>query len=475
MKKNLRLRAEGLRALLGLLSAILCAALIYAGLALLTSAGVRWDFTAERLTTLSEGTLQALDNLEEPVSFHLIFASSTESVLRTELETLTQSYERSGKVVVDTIDPIAQPQRISPFMSSGQSIPEGSVIVSDIQDERFQIVNAREMYEYAMTTSGAYRRTGIAAEQKLTAALRQVSGGETVHVYFLTGHREAGVGNCSSLVSRLEAENYRAADFSLQGGEALQTNDVLLILSPTLDLTEQESAELNAWLDAGGRMLFACDATIDMDTLPRFAQLAARFSLAFEPGIVVEDERQASRWVSSPLYLMPEITDSMQLAADASGRVIVPGSRAVSGPAMPLSGHTYQPILTTSDQAYIKRTDSTAFVREPDDPVGEQHLATSVVHETDGGELRAVFMGTLYTLVDNSLLSSTTNLDLSMALVGFLAQREGEASVPVRAVGDTSMAIPSAATAFAILGGTLFLPVLAAITGAIVIVRRRRQ
>ena len=153
----------------------------------------------------------------------------------------------------------------------------------------------------------------------------------------------------------------------------------------------------------------------------------------------------------------------------------MPGSRTVARPEMPLSGHMYEALLVTSDQAYIKRTNSTAFVREADDPVGEQHLAVSVIHGTGSGELRAVFMGTLYTLVDNSLLGSTANLDLSMALLGFLAKRKGETSVPVRALGDTSMVIPSALTALTILGGTLCLPIAAALVGLFVIVRRRRR
>ena len=88
--------------------------------------------------------------------------------------------------------------------------------------------------------------------------------------------------------------------------------------------------------------------------------------------------------------------------------------------------------------------------------------------------MRAVLMGTLYTVVDNSLLSATSNLDLTASAIGFLAEREDAVSVPVREIGDTTMSIPSAATAMRILCLLLALPLGAVIVGAIVIVRRRR-
>ena len=194
---------------------------------------------------------------------------------------------------------------------------------------------------------------------------------------------------------------------------------------------------------------------------------------------MVEDSNEPNYWVSSPLYLMPEIQRETEAASgmSASARVLVPGSRAILGPEIPLSGYTYETILNTSSKAYIKRTDSEAYTREDGDPQGTQQLAVSVRHEIDGtdAEMRIVLMGSLYTTVDNALLSSSANLDLTMNMIAFLAEREDEVSVPVREVANTSMQVPSAATALVILGITLVLPAAAVVTSIVVIIRRRRK
>lgn len=482
MKKNLKSDRLARRVRLGalgrMLAAIACAALVYVGMWALTEGGARLDLTFEGIATLSEGTLQTLEDLESPVTFHLIFEEGTQNSLRTTLETLAQSYADSGKVTVDAIDPIAEPGRISPYQTSGTSIPEGSVVVTNADGSRFEVVNAREMYTYAMTTSGAYTRTGISAEQKLTAAVRSVSGAERVNVYFLTGHQEAASADCTSLVSRLEGDNYAVSDLSLQGGAELMPGDVLMVLSPVVDLTDEEYASITAFLDGGGRLFYALDATVDLTAMPNFERLATRLSLNFETGIIVEDEGATDYWMSSPLYLMPGV-NAESAAASGMGegdRVIVPGSRSISGPEIPLSGYTYEPLLTTSQRAYRKQTDSAAFTREEGDPTGTQQIAVSISHviEDTDREMRAVLMGTLYTVVDNSLLSATSNLDLTASAIGFLAEREDAVSVPVREIGDTTMSIPSAATAMRILCLLLALPLGAVIVGAIVIVRRRR-
>ena len=459
--------------------AIVCLAAVQGGLYLLESSGAVWDMTPDALTTLSEGTIDTLGRLEEDVCIHLVFQEDTASQLRQNLDILTASYARAGRVTVDAIDPVTEPGRIRAFAESGKTIAEGSVIVTNADASRYAVVAARDMYTYAVTASGSYALTGFAAEQKITSAIRTVTGEDQKRVWFLSGHDEAGMADCAQLVSRLEADNYAVGEISLSQAEELQGGDVLLLLSPARDLTEDEAAALDAFLRDGGRLLLACDASLDMGALPRVADVAAGFSLTFAPGMVVEDERMTGYWMNSPLYLMPAIqTGSEALSSlKESQRVILPGARAVTGPDIPLSGYTYEPLLLTSAQSYICPLDSESIARDDSMPVGAQQLAVSVSHveEATGAEMHAVLMGSLYALVDNSLLNATYNLDMSVAVIGYLAQREETAAVPVRSVTDTSMPAMTAQEGWQALAVTLTLPVLAVLAGAIVLIRRRKK
>lgn len=459
--------------------ALLCACMIAAGLYLLERGGVVWDLTPDALTTLSEGTLSTLESLEDTVHIHLVFREETTSELRQSLEILTDSYARAGRVSVDVLDPVTEPGRVRAFAESGKSIAEGSLIVTNGDESRYAVVDAADLYTYRVTSSGSYALTGFAAEQKLTAAICTVTGEEQQRIWFLTGHDEAGMADCTQLVSRLESENFVVGETSLLQGEALTGGDTLLILSPARDLTDEEAQALDAFLAHGGRLLLACDASLDLSAMPHVAELAGRFSLSFVPGIVVEDAQMADYWMNSPLYLMPRVeTGSDAMASMADGqRVILPGARAISGPEIPLSGYTYQTLLSTSDLAYICPLDSESMARDASMVTGRQQLAVSVSHydETTGAETRAVFLGSLYALVDNSLLNSTYNLDMTLSMLRYLAQRDAAETVPVRALTDTSMPALTAQESWQLLAVTLALPVLAACLGAVVLLRRRKK
>lgn len=461
------------------LLALLCVGMLCTGLFLLEKGGAVWDLSPDMLTQLSEGTLHTLSALEEDVRLHLVFKSGSDSSLRQMLETLSASYAREGRVLVDGIDPITEPGRIRAFAEAGKSIAEGSVIVTNENVSRSEVISASDLYSYQMTSTGSYAITGFSAEQKITGAIRSVTGGDRRQVWFLTGHDEAGMANCTQLVNRLQRENYDVDEVSLAQPELLQSGDILLMLSPARDLTEEEAAVLDDFLFRGGRLLLACDASLDLIAMPRIAELARRVSLTFESGIVVEDERQTSYWMNSPLYLLPRLDRSTAaLSSLPEGqRVILPGARAISGPEIPLSGYTYEALLTTSDNAYLCPLDSPSIARDSSMPTGKQQLAVSVSHyeEAAQAEMRMILLGSLYTAVDNTLMNSTYNLDLTLAMVRFLAQREAEVHVPIRSLTDHSMPALSAGESWQVLLVTLPLPVLAVLTGAVVLIRRRKK
>lgn len=461
------------------LLALLCVGMLLAGLFLLEKGGMVWDVSPDLLTHLSEGTLHTLSALEEEIHVHLVFKSGSDSALRQLLETLTESYARAGRVRVDVIDPVTEPGRIRTFAQAGRSIAEGSVIVTNADESRHEVISASDLYTYQMTAGGSYAITGFSGEQKITGAIRSVTGGQRRQVWFLTGHDGAGMADCAQLTARLQRENYDVAELSLTQADKLQPGDILLLLSPARDLTEEESAILDDFLFHGGRLLLVCDASLDLAAMPRVAGLARDVSLTFESGIVVEDERQTSRWMNSPLYLLPNLERS---TAALSGlpegqRVILPGARAISGPQIPLSGYTYEALLTTSSNAYLCPLDSPSITRDSSMPAGQQQLAVSVSHyeEATRAEMRMILLGSLYTAVDNTLMNSTSNLELTLAMIRYLAQREAEVHVPVRSLTDHSMPALSAGESWQVLAWTLSLPLLALLTGAAVLIRRRKK
>ena len=102
-------------------------------------------------------------------------------------------------------------------------------------------------------------------------------------------------------------------------------------------------------------------------------------------------------------------------------------------------------------------------------------MAVSVSRWEDEAESRMVLMGSLYTLVDNSLLNSTYNLDLTISLMDYLAQRESQQNVPVRMLNDDSMPALTAQESWRVVATVLALPVLCMLLGTVVLIRRRKK
>ncbi|NLB90648.1 MAG: hypothetical protein GX786_05460 [Clostridiales bacterium] len=342
-----------------------------------------------------------------------------------------------------------------------------------------KVIPAWELYTYANTKSGNIVQTGYAMEEKITSGIAHVVMEEIPRIFFLTDHGEVPMEKCDALITQLHRDNYLVEPLSLFKETNLEKGEVLMILSPTRDLTQQEYEMISQWMEEGGRLLYACDASVDMENIPYFHQLLSRYSLAFEEGMVIESNQFADYWMNSPMYLVPAIqTEAKALdQIKKTQKAILPGARGVTGPTMPLSGFTYEKLMTTSRGSYIKKTDSEVFTQEAQDPVGSFPLAQSIqwLNEEKGEEMRAVFIGSLYTIMDNSLLNASNNLDMTKAFLRWLTQRENNISIPAREMANTTMVITSAGTAWRIFAITLILPVFAVMIGFFMYIRRRKK
>lgn len=454
------------------LCAILCLSLLYA--AACVAGDIRFDLTENHIGALSGATKDFLNTLDIDVNILLVFQQSTDSEHRRAVETVARSYEKYPHITIDTVDPVREPGRLKAFAQNGSTIGEGRIVVANADCTRGIVIEPQECYMYQQNVAGGYDMTGIAIERKLTLAIQALTDSDKGRVLFLSGHDEASVSDCGQLAERLREAGYEACDYALMSGETLRSDDILMILSPGRDLTAEELERINAFLDAGGRAFICFDASLDLEKLARFNLLPERYSISYTPGLVVEDARSTDNWINSPMYLMPDVNRAAEALEGfpAGRRILIPAARPLSGPGIPLSGYTYRTLLSSSELAYIKQMDSPSSDYEQGDPRGTWQLAVSV--EGTGGT-RVVMLGTLYTVMDNGLMSASYNLDLTMKLISWLAEREDPLSIPVKSSVMHAMAVPSTEQGYRILACSLILPALSLLAAVTVLIKRRKQ
>ena len=449
------------------LATVLALVLLYVSISMVTGhSRLQFDVTSSSLSSVSPQTREILSQLNTDVELISVFQASSSGSHRMRVESLMNTYAAFDHISCRTVDPIAEPAVLKPYTASGSSIQEGSVLV--VSGNRFRVLPMRDMY----SSTGSENAAVFLLEEQMTSAIQYATGTEQKQVYLLEGHGEATLKDCSTLISALEDAGYRVSSTSLSPG-SIHPADLLIILSPVVDLTEDEQEMLFDLCGKGLCVFFALDASIDLQSIPRFLQFPALYSLSYVPGMVVEAESETDYWTSSPFYLMPHINAAARTlsAVPAEGRVILPGAMAISGPSIPLSGYTYETLLTSSKNASVLEGNSPAA------PSGILQLAVSVEGSTDESEspFRGIFIGSLYTVMDSSLLSASYNLDITKGLIAWLSEDTDSLSIAPKRLDSYTLQPLTSMQEHRILIILLLLPLASLACGITVLIRRRRK
>ena len=443
------------------------------------------DASANSITSFTDETYSVLDNLDQEVHIYLLFQNATTSDLRIQLEEITAKYRaRNNLITVDTIDPVTEPGRVNQYKDDSTTLSEGSIIVTNADESRVKLIKSSELYSYTLNQQTySYSVSSFNGESKLTTAIMYVTNEVTPRVFFLTGHNEPAMSNFSLVSGELSDSNYEVDELTLGGEVELTAGDTVVIICPTTDLTDEEYQTLKDFLDNGGRMLYVNDPTLvsDISNTPNFEKLLDYYALGFKDGIVVEDESSTSNWLNNPLYLIPDVESESSITENLSGtRLIVPSPGAIAQPEMPLSGYSYENLLTTSDKAYVKSSlsQSSVLSREEGDEVGEQVLAMSVLHQPDyedtTKDTRIVLFSSVYLLAD-AFAASSGNLEFSLSVFDWLVNRDVSVYIRSKSIADTTLALPNSATLWMLTAiVVVVIPAIVLIAGIWVWLRRRR-
>lgn len=409
----------------------------------------RFDLTASRLTRLSNETCEAVDALNEDVYIHLLFRSSTQSKLRTTLEELTAKYRSiNPHVIVDVIDPVTQPGRILQLVENTSELTEGSILVTNASETRVKTIYAGELYNYSYNSAAQeYKQSSFVGESKLTSALIYVSAAASPKVYMLTGHGEVDLSYSSIICHELENNNYDVSSLELNSDSILCAGDTVVIVAPTLDLTDSEYKTILSWLENGGRLFFCNDATIDINTLPNFSKLLAYYGISLPYRMVVEDINATSSYIESTMYIVPKVNGQSRITSSlTAGRMIMPFAGPVELSSVEQPGFETQILLTASATSYAKMMHSmdNFLIRELNDANGPFTLAVSMARvNADGNETRLIAMNDVYTFIDSNYLYSSNNLEYTMNCFKFLIDKETTIYIRSKALASNLLQLPN--------------------------------
>lgn len=442
-----------------LTSALLFVAIIVALGWLSTRFKLEADWTANNRNTLTAASQRLLSAMPDPIRF-IAFVYPTADIRR-EVESRIERYQRFKKdVSLDFIDPATQPQKVKEYNVSSS----GEVVI-----------------EY----QGRRENLRAISEQTVTSALQRLASSGERWVVFLEGHGERSItekeqGGYSAFAQDMRDKGIKVRTLNLATDPRVPDNaSVLVIASPGKALLEGEQKLVLEYLDAGGNLLWLADPERD----PGAPKLADALGVNWLKGTGIMLD-------SAALGLPPFVYVTTQYPAnpvtkDFTENALFPLVRGLV--ARNQGGWSDEPLLTTSDQAWLETGDlngEIALDEAKGDTKGPLTIGVTMTREVkdaatgpadakaDGDkkpdeknpqekkparQQRAAVIGDSDFLT-NGYYSQLGNSALGMNLAQWLSSRDAPLNIEVPKAPDTSLFLPPWASMLIGAGFVLLLP-----------------
>ena len=211
------------------------------------SYGKRWDFTENKIYTLSEQSQTIVANLEQPLEV-VIFDRNT----NLELEEFFQNYRRYSNQF--------RYRFVNPEQAIGLAQQYG---VQSLGEIYLNYGDKRQKLEVGNSV------VGDLTETKLTNAIERIKRDRPINIYFLQGHGEASLdlveGGFAQVVSNLEERGNIVSELNLASSGKIPTDtDLIIIAGAMRKLLAAEVSTLQQYLKTGGNLLLLLSPNTDI-------------------------------------------------------------------------------------------------------------------------------------------------------------------------------------------------------------------
>lgn len=304
------------------------------------------DITKEQLYSLSEDSKKQVAKVEQNINIYLFGYEDGNTLID-----LAKQYSYvNEKIKVEIVDISQRADLAEKYEVTAQDI--GIVVESE---ERSKIISSYDMYTYDYTT---YQTIDI-SEEKLTNAIIETTLEEKPKIYFLTGHGEYSLDSEMTIFKLyLENESNDVEKLDLLVSQAIPEDaDLLVIASPTKDITEYEAGIITNYVNNGGKILSLQDPTYLNTSFTNLQKIFDLFGVKVENGVIMEQDAN-QMLLSAPNYIIPtmeyhQVTEDIQtdggIVIRNSGRLSFVNSEEYEG-----LGITVKNILQTTDKAYFR-------------------------------------------------------------------------------------------------------------------------
>lgn len=427
-----------------------------------------WDFTAEKLHSLSDQTVKVLGNLKDPLEV-LVFYRGGKDKEEKEMEkaTLQRYQDVSAKIKVRFLNSHVEQILAEKYL---QTIPNNDRLVVLIE-HKGRIVEVQE----APQTNPSQRVSR--REQEYTSAIIKATRTDSKKIYFVTGHGELNLNSqelrgMSSLKRALEESAYAVAPLNLIEMTSVPKDAaVLAILGPQSLFTEGEIQSILDFAKTGGRIFIG----LDPGHKTGLERLISALGVSYKNNYVVSDrplipERGQGAAISSGYDRLSDITKNLEGATifDLASEVTKAADSTVQIVEL-VKSYPRSLALTELKNTAIKQSDLKSFTLAV--------LAEGKVKTMEAGKPEATSDFSAVVFGDSDFVSEKDffnglNRDLALNAFGYLAKETDLVSIRPKQPKGTKLNLTNVQQGAIIFAG-IALPIVFMVIGGFIWFRRR--
>ncbi len=436
------------------------------------------DLTENRIYSLTMQTEHILEGLSQDVYIYTLFTDDFEDETFSEL--LDKYKTKSEYIHVENINLVKNPGAVKYYQDNKDfTISIGGAIISTSPDtnnpsQSFKVIDYYDLYSYSSETQSLNLFTG---ENAVTGAIQYVLNPDIPKVWFLKGHSDSS-DSWAELAALLENENYDTGSLSLLGdANTMEKGDILIVLAPDKDLTNDEREVLIDFALDGGKIVFIFNP-LTVNDLPNFMLILSFYNISMENGIVLEDVNNTGAYLYDQSYLVPSynshditnplITQSIAMVYQRAGAIAI-GPEQV--------GIEIVNILNSSDESYLEPlTENMDGFKDDDAKTGPFPLAVAVTKganaETD--EVQMVIASSSAAFEQVTQKPTIGNYELFLNMITWLNPTEDDFYIRGKSLQASVLYFESQAQVlFVIIFVTVIIPLLAFAAALVVYLKRR--
>ena len=332
----------------------------------------KFDITEKKVFTLSDESKNYIKNVQDNVKV-LVYGIPENNYV---VDLLKQYKKFNDKIDYQIITNEDNPDIVAKY-----SLQADYPVLIVENGEKNKIISTYELSSYDYSTG----KSIDLSENAITNAILNITIANKPKVYFLNGHNELTLDEyLSQMLAYLENEVFEYDTLNLLKVTAVPEDCKLIaIMSPRLDLSEQEVTLLTDYINNGGNIIFTSDLLDPANAeFPNWQSVLNLYGLTFENGVVYElDEKYCyvQEGKSEPRIFNPHIESTpitSEIKSD-SGLLLESVKRitTVDEETQKSLNVTYQNLLTTSEQSLFL----TEFTQKGVSELYNQEPTTSII------------------------------------------------------------------------------------------------